>query len=93
MAQTDDLPAIGIALHVGTVAYANLGAGDRLDLTAIGQDVLVRVEALCRLFGQLLLATGAFAEGLQLSLDSVDTVVLRGFADPDTLFGLQEETI
>ncbi|MDF2598973.1 MAG: adenylate/guanylate cyclase protein [Methylobacterium brachiatum] len=93
VARTNDLPAIEIALHVGEVAYGNLGAGDRLDFTAIGQDVLVRVKALCRLFSRALLATGAFAEGLPLSLEPVDTVVLRGFANPYTLLGLQEETI
>ena len=95
VARTHDLPAIGIALHVGEVAYGNIGAGDRLDFTAIGRDVnvLARVAALCKVYGRSLLATGAFAEGLPLPLELVDTVVLRGFAETHTLLGLREETI
>jgi adenylate cyclase len=93
VAEAGDLPAIGIALHVGTVAYGNIGAGDRLDFTAIGRDVnvLARVEALCKVYGQPLLATGAFADGLSPALTPIDTVTLRGFNERQTLFALGDD--
>lgn len=93
VAEAGDLPAIGIALHFGTVAYGNIGAGDRLDFTAIGRDVnvLARVEALCKVYGQPLLATGAFADGLSPALTPIATVTLRGFNERQTLFVLKDD--
>lgn len=93
VARTPDLPPVGAALHAGEVAYGNIGAGDRLDFTAIGRDVnvLARVEALCRTYGTPLLATGDFAQGLGLPLEPIDTVTLRGIGEPQTLYALTLE--
>lgn len=80
---------IGVALHVGDVAYGNVGGGDRLDFTAIGRDLnlLSRVERLCKSYALPLLATDAFVDGLDLPLDLVDTVALRGFPERHAIYG------
>jgi len=80
---------VGVALHVGDVAYGNIGGGDRLDFTAIGRDLnlLSRVERLCKTFRLPLLATGEFVEGLGLPVDLIDTVALRGFAERHAIYG------
>lgn len=53
----------GIALHLGDVAYGNIGAGDRLDFTAIGRDVnlLARLEKMCGTSGEPIVASAEFA--------------------------------
>ena len=53
-------PAAGFALHYGTVAYGNIGSGDRLDFTVIGRDVNLtsRIERLCRELDQQLIMSG-----------------------------------
>ena len=80
---------VGVALHAGDVAYGNVGGGDRLDFTAIGRDLnlLSRVERLCKAYRLPLLATDAFVDGLDLPLDLVDTVALRGFPERHAIYG------
>lgn len=53
----------GIALHLGEFAYGNIGAGDRLDFTAIGRDVnlVARLEKMCGTLGEPLIASAEFA--------------------------------
>jgi len=90
VAAAPGVPPIGAALHMGDVAYGNIGASDRLDFTAIGRDVnvLARIEGLCRIYGEPLLATGDFARGLRLPLKRIDTVELRGISTPQILYAL-----
>jgi len=54
--------AIGIALHVGTVMYGNIGARDRLDFTVISRAVneACRLEGLCKTLGTPLAMSEAF---------------------------------
>ena len=54
---------VGIALHVGEVAFGNIGAGDRLDFTIIGRDVnlLARIEKICGEFHEDIVMSQAFA--------------------------------
>ena len=60
------IPALefGIALHLGSVIYGNVGTAKRLDFTATGPAVglAARVEALTRSLQTPLLATRAFAD-------------------------------
>ena len=57
-----DKLAIGIGLHVGEIAYGNVGTKQRLDFTAIGRTVneVAKLEALCKVVGKPLLATAEF---------------------------------
>jgi adenylate cyclase len=54
---------VGIALHVGEIAFGNIGAGDRLDFTIIGRDVnlLARIEKICGEFHEDIVMSQAFA--------------------------------
>lgn len=56
----------GVALHVGTVTYGNIGATGRLDFTVIGRAVneVTRVESLCKVLGRRLIVTETFARAL-----------------------------
>ncbi len=84
---------VGVALHVGEVAYGNIGGGDRVDFTAIGRDlnVLARVERLCKTYDtpadrhrHLPPRPGACPEPLGI-------VALRGFAERHALFGVSQD--
>lgn len=85
---------VGVALHVGEVAYGNIGGGDRVDFTAIGRDlnVLARVERLCKTYDTPLIATDTFLDGLAHSLEPLGTVAPRGFAERHALFGHRRTT-
>lgn len=57
----------GIALHLGRVAYGNVGSGQRLDYTVIGRDVNIgaRIAGLCGPVGVSLLVSSTFANALK----------------------------
>jgi len=57
----------GIALHLGRVAYGNVGSGQRLDYTVIGRDVNIwaRIAGLCGPVGVPLLVSSTFANALE----------------------------
>ena len=83
----------GIALHVGEVAYGNIGAPDRLDFTVVGPAVneISRIEAMCRALEQSLVISSAFAETARDSADrlvSLGRYALRGVRRPQELFTL-----
>nr|WP_255720799.1 adenylate/guanylate cyclase domain-containing protein [Acuticoccus kalidii] len=54
----------GIALHLGSAAYGNVGSGDRLDFTVIGRDVNIaaRLASLCSRLGRNYLVSKTIAE-------------------------------
>src|SRR5882672_1291787 len=82
----------GFALHYGTVAYGNIGSGDRLDFTVIGRDVNLtsRIERLCRELDQQLIMSGEFVARLQEPMFEIGHFTLRGFTQMQLLFGLPE---
>ena len=88
----DDTPhlAAGFALHYGTVAYGNIGSGDRLDFTVIGRDVNLtsRIERLCRELDQQLIMSGEFVARLQEPMFEIGHFALRGVPQMQLLFGL-----
>ena len=83
----------GVALHVGTVMYGNIGGENRLDFTCIGPAVnlVARVEKLTGGLGRTILASEAFARVSGEPLIPVGDFVLPGFAQPQTVFGLRDE--
>jgi adenylate cyclase len=81
----------GIALHVGTVTYGNIGAPDRLDFTVIGPAVnqAARVEGLCPVLGRTVLLTTAVAEHAGAEVERLGTFVLRGIEAPQEVWGIK----
>jgi len=79
----------GFALHYGTVAYGNIGSGERLDFTVIGRDVNLtsRIERLCRELGRSLIMSGEFVAHLKQPMFEIGHFALRGFTQMQLLFG------
>lgn len=85
----------GIALHVGEVAYGNIGAPDRLDFTVVGPavNVAARLEALCKSLDRPLLISQSFAAcagPCRSRLRSLGVHALRGVRRPQEIFTLPE---
>ncbi|HSD88082.1 MAG TPA: adenylate/guanylate cyclase domain-containing protein [Kofleriaceae bacterium] len=74
----------GIALHVGEVAYGNIGGEGRLDFTCIGRAVnlAARIESLTGKTGNDILASDAFATRCRDNLVSIGSFEVKGFAEP-----------
>lgn len=70
----------GIALHVGSVIYGNVGVTQRLDFTATGPAVGIasRCEAMTRELDHALIATEAFADACPEAAQPLGKVQLRG---------------
>jgi adenylate cyclase len=83
---------VGIALHIGSVMYGNVGAADRLDFTVTGPAVnlVSRIESLCRDLGYPLLTSARFASPCGSTLQSIGLHRLRGVAAPQEIFTLPE---
>jgi adenylate cyclase len=79
---------VGMALHVGEVAYGNIGAGDRLDFTIIGRDVnlLARIEKLCGTLDEPVVMSGEFAASLGAPARTLGEFELKGFPGKITVF-------
>lgn len=85
--------AYGIALHLGEVLYGNVGAGHRLDFTAMGPVVnkAARLEQLAGELGRTLLASAEFARHVGSGLARLGRWPLKGFPEPETVYGLAAE--
>jgi adenylate cyclase len=83
----------GLALHIGTLLYGNIGAAGRLDFTCIGPAVnlAARIEKLAGELGRTLLASSAFA-ALAPGLEPVGRFAVRGIDEAQRVFGLAEES-
>ena len=78
----------GIALHYGDAAYGNVGSGQRLDFTVIGQDINI-TNRIARLNGQLkrtILMSESFASRIDCKFDDLGQFTLRGVPDQQALF-------
>jgi adenylate cyclase len=75
-------------LHVGEVAYGNIGSPERLDFTVLGPAVnlVSRLEGLAKELDQPLLCSAAFAGALDLPLASLGHFALKGVAEPEEIF-------
>jgi adenylate cyclase len=83
----------GVALHLGRVAYGNVGSVERQDFTVIGRDVnlVSRLAALCGRTDQALLMSTRFAQGLKRDLRPMGPFRLKGFAERQRVYALAAE--
>ena len=81
-------PDFGLALHVGEVAFGNIGSRARLDFTVIGPAVnlVSRIEAIAKARDLPLIVTDDFARALAKELPSLGAFELRGLEQPHELF-------
>jgi adenylate cyclase len=75
----DDL-AFGLALHIGEVAYGNIGGQGRLDFTTIGRAVnlAARLEGLTGKLGRPIVISREFANHTTRDVEVVGTYELKG---------------
>ncbi len=79
---------MGIALHVGQVAFGNVGSTSRLDFTVIGHAVNVasRLAGLCSRLERQLLVSSTFAHELPEGAEHVGTHCVRGLPAPEDVY-------
>ena len=79
---------MGVGLHLGEVAYGNIGSPSRLDFTVIGSAVnlAARVESQCRALGQTVLATKQVAEHNPAGWSVAGEAELKGVAGTTRLY-------
>lgn len=82
--------SFGVALHLGEVAYGNVGGSARLDFTAIGPSVNLasRIESMTGKLGKTVLLSDTLAKELTVPVKSVGLHELKGIAAPVELFEL-----
>lgn len=84
------LPLIdyGIALHVGTVIYGNIGSATRLDFTVIGPAVnlTARIESLCAKLGRPLLVSADFAAAAGVAAEPLGDFPLKGIGSVQAIY-------
>ena len=85
-----DGPALAFtsALHLGDVAYGNIGSPERLDFTVLGPAVnlVSRLEALAKQQNRAVLCSAAFAAALGAQVRLLGRFPLRGFADAQEVY-------
>ncbi|MGI9521131.1 MAG: adenylate/guanylate cyclase domain-containing protein [Hyphomicrobiaceae bacterium] len=91
------LPTLGfgLALHIGTVLYGNIGTDNRLDFTVVGPAVneASRIQDFCRPLDREILLSQAFKRNIDESaykLTSLGVHELRGVSSSLELFSLAQ---
>ncbi len=90
------LPAVNmrVGLHTGVAVVGNLGAADRFDYTAIGDNVnlAARLEGVNKLYGTEILLSGTTAKliGDRLPLRLVDRVIVKGKTEAVEIYTICE---
>ena len=82
----------GIALHVGNVTYGNIGTGNRLEFTVIGEaaNLAARIESMCKLLDQPVLLSAEFAACAPDYVTSLGRHELKGIDEPQEIYALLE---
>lgn len=78
----------GLALHIGDVAYGNIGGAGRLDFTCIGTAVnlAARLESLTGQLKRDIVVSSAFAATTNRPVESIGAFPLKGVAQPEVVF-------
>jgi adenylate cyclase len=79
-----------MGLHVGEVAYGNVGGRTRLDFTVLGPAVnyASRLQELAKRLGQSVLISRDFAAALTDELVNLGSHPLRGIGKAEQVFAL-----
>jgi adenylate cyclase len=90
LAETAQDLRYGLALHVGQVAYGNIGSGDRLDFTCIGPaiNMAARLEKLSAEARRPVVASQAFASHVPGDFIHLGDFTLKGFEGRHPVYGL-----
>ncbi|MCA1454351.1 adenylate/guanylate cyclase domain-containing protein [Bradyrhizobium sp. BRP22] len=83
----------GVALHVGTILYGNVGGGNRLDFTCIGRAVnlAARLEKIAGRLGRTVVASEGFAGICSGSWNDLGEFPIAGFSKAQRVYGLVDE--
>jgi adenylate cyclase len=84
----------GLALHIGTVLYGNIGGGNRLDFTCIGPAVnlAARLEKIASNLHRTVVASASFAKMCSnASWCDLGEFPIAGFAKAERVYGLADE--
>lgn len=78
----------GLALHIGEIAYGNIGGASRLDFTAIGRavNIAARLEALTGKLGRRMVVSADFAQLTARPLVDLGEFELKGVPGPQHVF-------
>lgn len=84
----DRPPRIGLALHVGELAYGNIGGSNRLDFTAIGPAVnmAARLESVTAKVGRPIVCSETFARLTTRPTEDLGHFELKGLAEPVEIY-------
>ncbi len=90
-AQGEPPLGFGLALHLGEVAYGNIGGAGRLDFTCIGAAVnlAARIEGLTGKLGRSMLLSEAFAQASTAKTRSLGSFELKGVGRVEGVYELE----
>lgn len=79
---------IGVGLHVGEIAYGNIGGASRLDFTVVGAAVNLasRLEGLTSRVGRQIVVSAEVAGYVRRSLDDLGEFEVKGVAGAQRVF-------
>jgi adenylate cyclase len=80
----------GLALHVGEVAYGNIGGASRLDFTAIGPavNVAARLEGLTGKLDRRVVVSSELAAHVRVALEDLGAFELKGVPEKQHVFAI-----
>jgi len=83
----------GVALHLGTILFGNIGGGNRLDFTCIGPAVnlAARLENIASRLKRTIVASEAFAGACDEEWADLGEFPIAGFATAQRVFGLRDD--
>jgi adenylate cyclase len=84
----------GVALHVGSILFGNIGGGNRLDFTCIGPAVnlAARLEKIAGKLHRIVVASEVFAGICSGGWTDLGEFPIAGFAKAERVYGLADET-
>jgi adenylate cyclase len=84
----------GVALHVGSILFGNIGGGNRLDFTCIGPAVnlAARLEKIAGRLHRIVVASEVFAGICSGGWIDLGEFPIAGFAKAERVYGLADET-